>query len=99
MNDIFLAIEKLLDSKLSVSSDKPLDSQEACFFLGISKSTLYKMNLRKEISYFKPNGGKKVYYLKEDLLNYATRNRLKSQEEIKQEADLFLKERKGNSNV
>jgi excisionase family DNA binding protein len=97
MNEIVSAIEKILDSKLSASSDKLLDSQEACFFLGISKSTLYKMNLRKEVPYYKP--GKKVYYSKSDLLNYITRNRFKSSSELNEEAKRFLNLRKGGDNV
>lgn len=99
MNDIILAIEKLLDSKLNVSSEKLLDSQEACFFLGISKSTLYKINLKKEIPYFKPSGGKKVYYQKSDLIAYITQNRRKSKAEIEEETKRSLEERKGKRHV
>jgi excisionase family DNA binding protein len=51
-----------------------LSLSEAAAFLGITKSTLYKKTHRKEIPFYKPTG-KLIYFLRQDLLNWALRNR------------------------
>lgn len=99
MQTILSAIEQLLDKKMNSGDNDFLDVQQTCFFLGISKSTLYKLNFEKKIPYYKANGSKKVYYKKSELIAYITQNRLKSKAEIEAEARQFLKERKGTSNV
>lgn len=98
--NILFAIEQLLNSKLDkVCNSEYLDSQDACIFLGISKSSLYKKNLRKEIPYYKPNGSKKVYYKKEDLISYITQNRLMSQQEMQQQTTQYFTHKKGGGYV
>lgn len=99
MHTILTAIEQLLDRKMNSGNDDFFDVQQACFFLGISKSTLYKMNFEKKLPYYKGNGSKKIYYKKSELIAYITQNRLKSKAEIEEEARQFLKERKGNLHV
>jgi predicted DNA-binding transcriptional regulator AlpA len=100
MQNIIHALEDIiLGSKLFKINKDYLDSQDACFFLGISKSTLYKMNLRKELPYFKPRNSKKVYYLRTDLVEYITQNKLMSQAEITEHSINFLNKKKGGSNV
>ncbi|WP_309613991.1 helix-turn-helix domain-containing protein [Flavobacterium sp.] len=99
MENILTSIEKLLDSKFSNIQSEYLDIQGACFFLGLRKSTVHKLNHRKIIPYFKPLGSKKCYYLKSDLVEYMTKNRLKSRQEINDEAQRYLSERKGGSYV
>lgn len=49
-----------------------LTSKEAADFLLISKSTLYKLTSSKEIKFYKPKG--KIFFKKEDLINYITQN-------------------------
>lgn len=98
-NDFLSAIELLLDSKLSNIQNEYLDVQGACFLLGIAKSTLYKLNFSKAIPYFKPSGSKKCYYKRSDLIEYLTKNRFKSKEEIYQQAIKIIKEKKGAANV
>ena len=99
MKEILSAIEALLNSKLGKVCSEYLDSQDACLFLGISKSTLYKKNLNKEIPYFKPKGSKKVYYKREDLIAYITACKLLSKEDIDQQATEFFTHKRGGSYV
>lgn len=96
---ILLAIEQLLDSKLRKVCPEYLDSQDACVFLGISKACLYKKNLQKAIPYYKPNGSKKVYYKRSDLIAYLTANRLLSKDEIGKEATEFFTHKNGGAYV
>lgn len=58
----------------STNSKELLSLKEAAEFLGITKSTLYKKTHRKEIPFYKPTG-KLIYFLRQDLLNWALRNR------------------------
>jgi len=51
---------------------KPLSAQEACEFLGISLSLLYKMTCRMEIPFHKPRG--KIYFLKSELAKWLMKN-------------------------
>tara|TARA_Y100000815_G_scaffold275595_1_gene315066 strand:+ start:12555 stop:12857 length:303 start_codon:yes stop_codon:yes gene_type:complete len=98
-HSIIQAIEKILSSKFVNIQNEYLDVQDTCLFLGISKSTLYKINFEKKIPYYKANGAKKVYYKKSDLIAYITQNRLKSKAEIEAEARQFSNKGKGASNV
>jgi len=54
-----------------------LNLNEACQFLDYSKSYLYKLTHLKKIPHYKPNG-KKLYFKKNDLKNWITRNKVKT---------------------
>lgn len=98
-DDLLFAIEKLIDSKLISNEKEYLDVQETCFFLGISKSHLYKLNFRKVIPYYKPVGGKKLYYHKKDLLKYLTENRFMSKSEMDIKAQSHFQNNRGGNYV
>lgn len=50
-----------------------MTTAEACKYMQISKSTLYKMTMNREIVFYKPTGGR-IYFKKEDLDAFLTRN-------------------------
>ncbi len=66
-----------------------LTTGQACEYLKISKSSLYKMTSKKKIPFTKPNGGK-MYFLKEDLDNWMLSNKSKSTEELENEMFNYL---------
>jgi len=69
---------------------KPILSlKEAALYLGISKSTLYKMTFDNKISHHKPSG-KLIYFQRKDLNNYLLRNRVKSNDELESEIESRL---------
>ncbi len=80
-------LEKLsqIQNQLSENTDKPLPFQEASEYLNISKSYLYKLTHSRQIEHYKPNG-KKLYFKKSDLEAWLLRNRVKTADEIEQEA-------------
>lgn len=48
--------------------------QEACVYMGISKSTMYKLTSQtRAITFFKPSG-KLIYFRKKDLDDFMLRN-------------------------
>lgn len=56
--------------------------EEACEYLSISKSSLYKMNMVRIIPFYKPK--RKVYYKKADLDNYLNSNLNRSADDLKE---------------
>lgn len=65
-----------------------LDFREACRFLGISGSKLYKMTSGGSIPYCKPSG--KLYFKREDLENHCLQKPAKSAGELALEAREWL---------
>ncbi len=51
-----------------------LTTSEACDYIKVSKSSLYKMTSKGKIAFTKPNGGK-IYFKKEDLDNWLLSNK------------------------
>ena len=79
-------LEKLNNlEQLLQQEEKPLSFDEACKYLDISKSFLYKLTHKSQITHFKPNG-KKLYFKKSDLNNWLFRNKKTSQQELEQKA-------------
>lgn len=66
-----------------------LSVREACKFMDISKSYLYKLTHGRVLPYSCPNG-KKIYFKKEDLEAWMMGNRQASKDEIKQIARNYI---------
>lgn len=62
-----------------------LTLEEAALFMGISKSTLYKMTHKHELPYYRPNG-KLIYFEKSELVKWMLQNRSMTEDEIKDAA-------------
>lgn len=65
--DVF--IEKAL-MKLSLNSKEIYSSEEAAEFLSINVKYIYQLTHQRKIRYSKKKGQKKIYFRKEDLLDY-----------------------------
>lgn len=83
-----LQIEKKLDDLCSllnrmeqVQLKTMLNTDEACTFLGIQLSTLYKHTSAGNIAYYKPNG-KLIMFNKKDLINWLEAHRIPSNDEL-----------------
>lgn len=68
-----------------------LTLEEAALFMGISKSSLYKMTHKHELPFFRPNG-KIIYFEKSELLNWMRQNRSMSEAETKATATKHMSE-------
>ena len=66
---------------LCFQSKPVLNLEEASIYLGISRSMLYKMTHAGKIDFYKPEG-----------LNWARKNKVKSDETTQAEAELKLRE-------
>jgi len=66
---------------------------DACQFLDYSKSYLYKLTHSRQIPHYKPNG-KKLYFKRSDLETWLLRNRVKTADEIEEEAIYYTTKNK-----
>lgn len=78
-------LEKLIQEQ-TIQNKDILSLNEAAKYLGVSKSTLYKMTFENKISYYKPSG-KLIYFRKNDLDNFLLKKRIKSNEEWEMKID------------
>lgn len=70
---------------LIFDSKDVLTLEEAAAYLGISKSTLYKLTHQHEIPFYRPNG-KLIYFEKSELVKWMLQNRSMTEDEIKDAA-------------
>ena len=69
-----------------IALHRPLGAKDAAKYLGISESYLYRLTSQGKIGHFKSSGGKLLYFRVEDLDSWAFGSRIKSADEIDQEA-------------
>jgi excisionase family DNA binding protein len=79
---------EVLENTLSAAKEV-LTLEEAALFMGISKSSLYKMTHRHELPFFRPNG-KLIYFEKTELLAWMRKNRASTNEEVGANARVVL---------
>lgn len=85
-------IERLVEYQ-SINTKEILNFKEACVFLDVSGSHLYKETCAGNVPYYKPNG-KKLYFKRDELVDYVLRNRSKPQYEVETEAANLLMTKK-----
>ena len=66
-----------------------LTAEEAASYIGIKKSYLHKLMMKKEIPFFKPNG-KLCYFDRQDLDKWMRRIRIASNQEIDSQAQGYI---------
>lgn len=81
-------IQKMIESQ-GLYTKEVLNFNEACRYLEVSQSHLYKLTSNGVIPFYKPNG-KKIYFRRTELDAWLLRNRADSQEEIDRRAADYL---------
>lgn len=81
-----LLLEKLQDIEQLIRAQnlnlkEMLNFNEACRFLDLSASYLYKLTSRGDIPHYKPEG-KKIYFHRKELVEWMKRNRISSNNEL-----------------
>lgn len=66
-----------------------LTFDEACIYMGMARSCLYKLTHTKKIIYHKPNG-KMIYFKRVDLDTYMLQNRIATADEIEMQANAYV---------
>ena len=80
-------IEEL--ESLVYASKNVLSFEEACKYLNLSKSYLYKLTSTQMIPHYKPQG-KIIYFEKDALEAWLRQNPIKTQAQIAQEASHYV---------
>lgn len=81
-------IEELLKTQ-TLLSKKVLNLQEACTYIGVSSSHMYKLTSSNQIPFYKPNG-KRLFFNREELDSWMLQHRNQTQEEIEQLATSYV---------
>jgi excisionase family DNA binding protein len=81
-------IERLIVSQSIVQKDV-LNFNEACSYLELSQSHLYKLTSTRQIPHFCPQG-KKLYFNRHELDCWLQRNRQSTSEEIEKQATNYI---------
>jgi excisionase family DNA binding protein len=63
---------------------------DVALYTDLSKSHLYKLVMRKEIPYYKSNGGKLTYFDKEEVKAWMLQHRVKTTDELEAEAANYV---------
>lgn len=84
---------EVIDPRIYLSQKEILSLQEACIYLCISQSHMYKLTSTRKIPHYSPLG-KLIYFKRTELNEWVLKNRRSSQEEINIEASGFLKKRR-----
>jgi excisionase family DNA binding protein len=84
----------LIAAKIVSASKEVLTSEEAAKYMGISKSYLYKLTMRKEVPHYKPMG-KVCYFNRLELDGWLQSNRVATDAELSQRAQNFVSKKGG----
>lgn len=77
-----------LAERIIFTTKEVLTSDEAAKYMGISKSYLYKLTMRREIPHFKPMG-KVCYFNRKELEGFLQGNRVATAAEISSKAQSY----------
>ncbi|MCK9613128.1 MAG: helix-turn-helix domain-containing protein [Bacteroidales bacterium] len=80
---------KALITEQNLLKKEVLNFHEACQYLDISESHLYKLTSAKQIPHFCPQG-KRLYFNRCELDNWLQRNRQTTTDEIEQQATEYI---------
>lgn len=75
-----------LEALTLMGSKNVLTLEEVCLLTGLAKSTVYKMTANRAIPHYHADGGKHLYFKKDEVEDWLTRNRVSSQTEDEQKA-------------
>lgn len=90
-NDKVLAAIKRLEELViahQALSKKILSFKEACDYLSLSESHLYKLTSSRSIPHYCPQG-KKLYFNRHELDDWLLRNRLSTEDELEDRVNDF----------
>lgn len=66
-----------------------LNIDEVALYTGFEKSYLYKLTSRRAIPHYKTPGGKSIFFKREEINDWLTQIKIKTDDEIQTEATLI----------
>lgn len=92
--DILQEITDLVTARTIFATKEVLTSEETARYMGISKSYLYKLTMRREIPHYKPLG-KMCYFNRREIEAWLQSNRAASDTELTSHAAAYCSEKGG----
>lgn len=90
----FNEIASLIEAS-KVNAKKVLTTEEAARYLGVTKSAIYKLTMGRKIPHYRSQGGKLLYFQREEIEQWATSYRIATQEELEAKAKSLSKKKGG----
>lgn len=87
MNDIQEIVNMVTDNTLFCTKEV-LTSDEAARYMGVAKSYLYKLTMRRQIPHYKPMGGR-CYFNRLELEQWLQNNRVSTEAEVEKKAQAY----------
>ena len=94
MSEDIKQVAELVTENTIFCTKEVLTSDEAAKYLGISKSYLYKLTMRRAIPHYKPLG-KMCYFNRHELEEWLQSNRVITDEELGQQAQAYCMKKGG----
>ena len=94
--DTINEIADVVTARTIFATKEVLSSDEAARYMGVSKSYLYKLTMRREIPHFKPLG-KMCYFNRHELEDWLQSNRVATATEISDEAQRYCQKKGGKA--
>ena len=73
----------------SILRKEILTLEEVTWYLGLSKSSLYKLTSKREIPFYSP-GGKKLYFKRSEIENWVYKSKVTPIDEVESELQEYL---------
>jgi excisionase family DNA binding protein len=73
----------------SILRKEILTLEEITWYLGLSKSSVYKLTSKREIPFYSP-GGKKLYFKKSEIDNWVYESKITPIKEVENEVENYL---------
>ncbi|MDD4822152.1 MAG: helix-turn-helix domain-containing protein [Bacteroidales bacterium] len=90
MSEDWKQVADLITANTIFCTKEVLTSDETARYMGISKSYLYKLTMRKEIPHYKPMG-KVCYFNRAELEQFLQGNRVATSAEITNRANTYCR--------
>lgn len=94
MKEEIKEVADLVTAKTLFCTKEVLTSDEAARYMGVSKSYLYKLTMRKQIPHYKPMG-KMCYFNRRELEDWLQGNRVSTGKEIDERAQAYCMKKGG----
>lgn len=92
--EIIAEITDLVTERTLFATKEVLTSEETARYMGVSRSYLYKLTMRREIPHYKPMG-KMCYFNRREVEAWLQSNRVASDTELTNQAAAYCGERGG----
>lgn len=92
-NEALKEITDLVTARTLFATKEVLTSEETALYMGVSKSYLYKLTMRREIPHYKPLG-KMCYFNRQEIEAWLQSNRVATATEISDLAETMCSKKR-----